>query len=157
MKRSAGCVRPPFQHLTIMIQRLQTVYLFLAVVFVAIMFLAQGAWTGSAATAYAWYVPVTMGIFGLVAAGGFTAIFLYKDRTRQRSLVLLLQYLIVLGLVVKVGASYLTGGFGSVTSDAEFEFWVGFGAPVMTYLMFLMARRGIDKDMALVKSMDRLR
>lgn len=140
-----------------MIQRLQTVYLLLAVVFLAIMFLAQGAWTGTAAAAYAWYVPVTMGIFGLSAAGGVTAVFLYKDRTRQRGFVVLLQYLIVLGLITKMVATWMTGGFASITADASFEFWVGFGAPVMTYLMFLMARRGIDKDIALVKSMDRLR
>lgn len=140
-----------------MIQRLQTVYLLLAVIFLAIMFLAQGAWTGTAAAAYGWYVPVTMGIFGLAAAGGVTAIFLYKDRKRQRGFVVLLQYVIIVGLLTKVVATWLTGGFISVTADASFEFWVGFGAPVMTYLMFLMARRGIDKDIALVKSMDRLR
>lgn len=140
-----------------MIQRLQTVYLLLAVVFLAIMFLAQGAWTGVAASTYSWYVPVTMGIFGLSAAGGVTAIFLYKDRQRQRGFVVLLQYLIVVGMLTKMVATWLTGGFASVMTDASFDFWLGFGSPVMTYLMFLMARRGIDRDIALVKSMDRLR
>ncbi|MDA0379600.1 MAG: DUF4293 family protein [Bacteroidetes bacterium] len=140
-----------------MIQRLQTVYLLLAVVFLAIMFLAQGAWTGVAASTYSWYVPVTMGIFGLSAAGGVTAIFLYKDRQRQRGFVVLLQYLIVVGMLTKMVATWLTGGFASVMTDASFDFWLGFGSPVMTYLMFLMARRGIDRDIALLKSMDRLR
>lgn len=140
-----------------MIQRLQTVYLLLAVVILAIMFLADGAWTGAATASYAWYVPVSMGLFGLAAAGGVTSIFLYKDRTRQRSLVVTMQLLVLAGLLLKVVLNSLTGGFASVSSDASFEYWVGFAAPVMAYLMFLMARRGIDKDIKLIKSMDRLR
>ena len=140
-----------------MIQRLQTIYLLLAVVFLAIMFLAEGAWTGAAASTYSWFVPVTMGIFGLSAAGGVTAIFLYKDRQRQRGFVVLLQYVTVLGLLLKVVSNVLSDGFVSVTAEAGFDYWVGFGAPVMAYLMYLMARRGIDKDIALIKSMDRLR
>jgi len=140
-----------------MIQRLQSVYLLLAVVCLAILFLADGAWTGSAATTYSWYVPVAMGLFGLAAAGGVTSVFLYKDRKRQRSLVVVLQLVVLAGLLLKVILSSLTGGFASISSDASFEYWVGFAAPVMAYLMFLMARRGIDKDIALIKSMDRLR
>ena len=140
-----------------MIQRLQTVFLLLAVVILALMFLAEGAWTGAAATAYDWFVPVTMGLFGLAAAGSVTSIFLYKDRKRQRGLVVLLQYITVAGLLIKVATNSMTGEFASITSDAAFEYWVGFGAPIMAYLMFLLARRGIEKDIALIKSMDRLR
>jgi len=140
-----------------MIQRLQTIYLLLAVVVLAILFLADGAWTGIAASSYAWYVPLTMGLFGLAAAGGVTSIFLYKDRKRQRGLVVLMQLVVLAGLLIKVVMNSMTGGFASVSADASFEYWVGFGAPVMSYLMFLMARRGIDKDIKLIKSMDRLR
>lgn len=140
-----------------MIQRLQTIYLLLAVVLLAILFLAEGAWTGTVATAHSWYVPVTMGLFGLAAAGGVTSVFLYKDRKRQRGLVVIMQLVVLAGLLVKVVMNSMAGGFASVSSDASFEYWVGFGAPVMAYLMFLMARRGIDKDIKLIKSMDRLR
>jgi len=140
-----------------MIQRLQTVYLLLAVTFLAILFLADGAWTGAATANYDWYVPVSMGLFGLAAAGAVTAIFLYKDRKRQRSLVVAMQIVVLVALLLKVVLNSLAGGFASVSTDASFEYWVGFGAPVMAYLMFLMARRGIDKDIALIKSMDRLR
>jgi hypothetical protein len=140
-----------------MIQRLQTIYLLLAVVCLAILFLADGAWTGSAASSYPWYVPVTMGLFGLAAAGGVTSIFLYKDRKRQRGLVVIMQLIVLAGLLIKIILSSMTDGFASISSDASFEYWVGFGAPVMAYLMFLMARRGIDKDIKLIKSMDRLR
>jgi len=140
-----------------MIQRVQTVYLLLAVVCLGILFLAEGAWTGPATAEYSWFVPVTMGLFGLAAAGGVTAIFLYKGRERQRGFVVLLQYFVIAGLMIKVILNAIMGDFASVTSDASFEYWVGFGAPVMSYLMFMMARRGIDKDIKLIKSMDRLR
>ncbi len=140
-----------------MIQRLQTVYLLLAVTCLAILFLAEGAWTGNASASYSWYVPVSMGLFGLAAAGGVTSIFLYKDRDRQRGLVVLMQLVILGGLLLKVVVTSLSDGFASISSNASFEYWVGFAAPVMAYLMFLMARRGIDKDINLIKSMDRLR
>jgi hypothetical protein len=140
-----------------MIQRLQTVYLLLAVICLGILFLADGAWTSAATSSHAWYVPVSMGLFGLAAAGGVSAIFLYKDRRRQRSLVVAMQIAVLLALVLKVVLTSMAGGFVSITNNATFEYWVGFGAPVMAYLMFLMARRGIDKDIALIKSMDRLR
>ncbi|NBW94832.1 MAG: DUF4293 domain-containing protein, partial [Bacteroidetes bacterium] len=45
-----------------MIQRLQTVYLLLAALFLGILFLAEGAWTGTATSLYSWYVPVSMGL-----------------------------------------------------------------------------------------------
>jgi hypothetical protein len=98
-----------------------------------------------------------MGLFGLAAAGGVTSIFLYKDRKRQRGLVVIMQLIVLAGLLIKIILSSMTDGFASISSDASFEYWVGFGAPVMAYLMFLMARRGIDKDIKLIKSMDRLR
>jgi hypothetical protein len=140
-----------------MIQRLQTVYLLLAALFLGILFLAEGAWTGTATSLYSWYVPVSMGLFGLAAAGAVTAVFLYKGRKRQRSLVVAMQIVVLLGLLLKVVLNSMAGGFASISTDATFEYWVGYGAPVMAYLMLLMARRGIDRDTALIKSMDRLR
>ncbi|MDA0683754.1 MAG: DUF4293 family protein [Bacteroidetes bacterium] len=140
-----------------MIQRIQTIYLLLAVVLLAIAFLFDGIWTGAAAAEYAWFVPVTMGLLGLAAAGGVTAVFLYKDQPRQRGFVVLLQYLTLLGLALLIGANSLAGGWGSLTANASFSTWASVGAPIIAYLMFLMARRGIDKDIKLIKSMDRLR
>lgn len=140
-----------------MIQRIQTIFLLLAVVFLAIAFLFDGVWTGAAAAEYSWFVPVTMGVFGLAAAGGVTAIFLYKDRQRQRGFVVLLQYVTLLGLVLLIGANSLVGGWGAMTANSSFGAWASVGAPILAYLMFLMARRGIDRDIKLIKSMDRLR
>jgi len=140
-----------------MIQRIQTVYLVLAAILLSIIFAFDSVWTGTTAAEFSWFVPVTMGVFGLTLVGSIVSIFLFKDRNRQRQVVVALQFLTILGLIVLFTAHFIAGNMPSMTSNASFSEWAVIGGPVIAYLMFLMARRGIDKDAKLVKSMDRLR
>lgn len=141
-----------------MIQRIQSVYLALAVALLGLEYSFDSVWKGASAEAYTWFVPVTMGVFTLAAIGSLGAIFLYSQRKRQRSLVILSQVIIVVGLLILFGSQYATDSLPLRSlSNASFENWASLISPILAYLMLLMARIKIDKDIALVRSMDRLR
>jgi len=141
-----------------MIQRIQSIYLFLAVAMLGLEYTFESVWTGPSAATYSWFVPVTMGVFTLAAIGSLGAIFLYSQRKRQRSLVVVSQIIALLGLLILFGAQYMTDSLPAMASSpVAFEAWAAMACPILAYLMLIMARRAIDKDIALVRSMDRLR
>ncbi|NQV72904.1 DUF4293 domain-containing protein [bacterium] len=141
-----------------MIQRIQSLYLLLAVAMLGLEYTFDSVWKGPSAAAYSWFVPVTTGVFTLAAIGALGAIFLYSQRKRQRSLVVVSQVIALLGLLILFGAQFMTNSLPTVaTSVIAFEAWAALACPVLAYLMLMMARRAIDKDIALVRSMDRLR
>ena len=141
-----------------MIQRIQTLYLVLAAVLLGLEYMFSSSFPWAQSGEVGWFSPAVLGVFTVAAIGAAGAIFLYSDRKRQRSIVVVLQYLTLVGLVSLIVAHSTTGTLPgiSMTNDA-FSSWASFISPVLAYLMFLMARRGIDKDISLVKSMDRLR
>jgi len=141
-----------------MIQRLQSVYLALAVALLGLEYSFGSVWKGASAATYSWFVPVTMGVFTLAAIGSFGAIFLYSHRKQQRSLVILCQVIIVVGLLILFGSQYATNSLPPrVMTNLAFQNWASLITPILAYLMLLLARMKIDKDIALVRSMDRLR
>ena len=141
-----------------MIQRVQTVYLFLGALALAALGLFELPWESAAAATHVWFVPSLIGLTGLTVGTALWAIFLYNNRQGQRSVVVGVQIGTVLVAGVLYGGLYLTseltfGGTGSVD-------WGRISAlsiPILAYLLFYLARRGIDRDIELVKSMDRLR
>jgi peptidoglycan/LPS O-acetylase OafA/YrhL len=141
-----------------MIQRIQSIYLLLAVAMLGLEYTFDSVWKGPSAEAYSWFVPVTTGVFTLAAIGALGAIFLYSQRKRQRSLVVVSQVIALLGLLILFGTQFMTNSLPAVAASAvAFEAWAALACPVLAYLMLMMARRAIDKDIALVRSMDRLR
>ena len=141
-----------------MIQRIQSIYLLLAVAMLGLEYSFDSVWKGPSAEAYSWFGPVTMGVFTLAAIGSLGAIFLYSQRKRQRSLVVVSQVIALIGLLVLFGTQFMTNSLPSVSaSSVSFESWAALVCPILAYLMLVMARRAIDKDIALVRSMDRLR
>ena len=80
-----------------MIQRIQSIYLLLAVAMLGLEYTFDSVWKGPSAEAYSWFVPVTTGVFTLAAIGALGAIFLYSQRKRQRSLVVVSQVIALLG------------------------------------------------------------
>jgi hypothetical protein len=141
-----------------MIQRIQSLYLLLAAVLLGLEYTFSSVWTGASAESYSWFVPVTMGVFTIAALGAIGGIFMYSQRKRQRSLVVVSQIITLLGLLILFGVEYSTGTLPLISSsNASFEAWAALLSPILAYLMFVMARRAIDKDIALVRSMDRLR
>ena len=141
-----------------MIQRIQTLFLIAGSLAIGSIYLLGDIWRGPAAVESSWFTAATLGIFGICAVGALLAVFLFADRKRQRVVVMLLQLLAILGLVVLIAGEYLGGtlpfvGPESVGSQEE----IGLGLVVLGYALFYLARRGIEKDIKLLRSRDRLR
>jgi len=141
-----------------MIQRIQTVYLFLGALALVALGLFEVPWASAAASTYAWFVPSLIGLIGLTAGSALWAIFLYETRKTQRSVVVGVQIGTVVLASVLYGGLYLTSelAFGG-TQGVDWGRTTALAIPILAYLFFYLARRGIDHDIELVKSMDRLR
>ncbi len=141
-----------------MIQRIQSLYLVLGSVSIGSIYLLSDIWTGPAALKSSWFTAVTLGLSGICVVGGFVAVFLYKDRKRQKSVVVLLQVFTILALLTLFAGAYYGGSlpFIGTESDGVVE-GIGLGLAATGYLFFFLARRAIDKDIELIKSVDRLR
>ncbi len=141
-----------------MIQRIQTVYLVLGAAALAALFFFESAGRGAATAAHAWFTPTVLALGGLAAAAALVAVFLYTNRKKQRRVIVLAQVLTVLHMLALYGGLYLADTLTVRTAQG-----LDLGAlatlllPLLAYLLFLLARRGVDRDIALVKSMDRLR
>ena len=142
-----------------MIQRVQTLYLFLGALVLAGMGIFDMPWGSNAAAAYGWYTPSLIGLIAVTAGGALWSIFLFEDRERQRQFVVGTQVLTVLLAGVMYGGLYLVGGLTLEGSRGAISWWrtAALAMPLLGYLLFYLARRGIDHDIELVKSMDRLR
>lgn len=141
-----------------MIQRIQTVYLVLGALAVAALGLFHHPWNTAPAVQYSWFVPALIAFMVATAGGAVGAIFLYNQRSTQRSVVIAVQFL-TLGLTAVLyggfyGAGVLTvrGAGGILWSKT-----VMFLLPIGAYGLFRLARRGIENDIELVRSMDRIR
>jgi hypothetical protein len=153
-------LRSFFSHSTTtdVIQRIQTVYLLLGTLALAALGLFDLPWTSQAAAVHGWFVPVLVGLIVVTAGTALWAIFLYDRRKRQRSVVVSVQVATVLLAGTLYGGLYLTSelafrGSGGVDWGKA----AMLGLPILAYLFFFLARRGIDHDIELVESMDRLR
>jgi hypothetical protein len=141
-----------------MIQRIQTVYLVAGAVALAALLVIDAVWTGPAADTYDWFAPVVLITAGLAAAIGLLAIFLYKDRPRQKQAVVVAQVLVLLHAVVLYGGLFAADTLSVRTPDGiSIERVAGLLIPVLAYIFYALARRSIQKDIDLVRSMDRLR
>ncbi len=158
-----------------MIQRKQTVFLFLASLAMVLHFIlpiAKFLGAGKFQLQYYLYkvvsfvpdvqLPVTNNFFitgtalaGVVALGSFIAIFLYKNRILQikviRMLVLFLLAHIAILFFFSIPALEKISG-----NKAEFDY-LGVSMPLLAFIFLILAVRGIISDEKLVRSADRLR
>lgn len=135
-----------------MIQRKQSIYLFLAA-------LVSGVSTGFAnlwMDIKGWIQPtddaISLALFLISAILALVVIFLFKNRKLQMNLIkvaIVLNILLIGYLAYRL--STLPGGF----SDSEKG--IGLFAPFTSIILLLLANRFIKKDEALVKSIDRFR
>lgn len=138
-----------------MIQRIQSIYLLVAAGLIVAFLAFGGVWRELAAFVFPWAWGIVLAVGGLTALASLVAIFLYKDRPRQRQAAIAAQWLVLLLLLVLVGLS--------LAANVDDAIRVGTAPyltallPLAAYLCLRFARRGIEKDIALVKSMDRLR
>lgn len=141
-----------------MIQRIQTVYLFLGALVLGALGFFEAPWSSTAASTYVWYVPSLVGLIMMTAGTALGAIFLYDRRKTQRTVVVGVQIGTVLLAAVLYGGLYLTSELAVRTArGVDWNLAVVLALPLVAYVLFLLARRGIEHDIELVKSMDRLR
>lgn len=136
-----------------MIQRIQTLYLFLAVVISAGLIFVFHLWTDSeGAKVYALDNYLYLGLFLGSALLSLISIFRFKDRKSQfvlGRLNIILNF-ILLGIFV----------YQSLSLSGEInvsEKGIGILLPIFSIVCLVLANKAIKKDEDLVKSVDRLR
>lgn len=146
-----------------MIQRIQSVWLFLAAMLCGLLFIMK---------LYAVDVPSLMGIAhqpygvrdaghvglfimaGIITVLPLVAIFFYGNRARQKGLVWL-SILGVLGFMMM--ALMKITGVEAQNPGPQVTYSFGLLVPVVALIFMILAVAGIRKDEKLIKSLDRLR
>jgi len=150
-----------------MIQRLQSIFLFLAAISLGLLFIesfdfgrASGISNTDAVLSDGDYDtndhPILMGlaIAGIVIS--LAAIFLYNNRTLQGNITKLVMAVII-ALAAAAGYYFAQNESLAESLNGNLELSFGWTSPVLALIFAAFALRGIDKDEKLVKSMDRLR
>lgn len=155
-----------------MIQRIQSLYMFFAVlVAVAMYFLPVAGFGTEAGEAlqfkllqYEQFQEFGLSIQTLITpaiANGLTVllllvtIFLYKNRKIQRRMLMII---VVINLATLGSAFYVADqieNLALITSKADYK--LGIYLPLLVLILLVLANNGIRKDEKLVKSADRLR
>lgn len=149
-----------------MIQRIQTIYLLLAIIFTALLWLEpfdfskneiiDGLSPELADGEYNIYDNVT---FQVLAALGiltsFIAVFLYRNRKLQIRISQISLILNMLLLIISIGLFYQ--GITSFKDTVSWSPSLGWFIPIFSGICIILAIKLIQKDEKLVKSMDRLR
>lgn len=139
-----------------MIQRIQSLYLLIVTILQTILFFSKQATfiisTGQEETlriADIWPIAILMGVTALLA---FITIFLYHHRITQIRLTIFNGLLLVMlqGVVV-----YLLIRASNMTQEASYSLNAIF--PIVSAVLSYLAIRGIGKDEAMIKALDRLR
>lgn len=141
-----------------MIQRKQSLYLLLGAVALSAIFFLDGTLSGRASELLAWYTPSLVVAASATSILAVVTIFLYENRPLQQRLVVVVQVLDLAVIMIMVVGMFLTGTlylFGGGPDDLQRT--IALFMPVVAYVFFYLARRGIQSDIELVRSMDRLR
>mgnify|MGYP003413159314 FL=1 len=137
-----------------MIQRIQTIYLFLAFLVTLIVPYVFPLWiTADAKDFYFMQNPVYVALFGLSTTLSLVSIFSFKKRQNQFVMgrLNMILNLILLGLFVY--RSLNVSGETQVVSEKG----IGMFLPIVAIVLLVLANKAIKKDEDLVKSVDRLR
>ena len=141
-----------------MIQRIQTVYLFLGALALGGIAFFDVPWNDPATRQFAWFVPTLIGLMAVTIVTALGSIFLYDRRKTQRTVVYGVQLLSIAFAGVLYGGLYAAG---TLTFTGPTGVLWGRSAvlvlPIVAYALFRLARRGIESDIDLVESMDRIR
>jgi hypothetical protein len=161
-----------------MIQRVQSIYLFIASVITVLLF-TFNIWTAQTtdgtqrvvlniveltyssteapAVSYSMYWLSILTV--IIAIGGFATVFLYKNRNLQLKLVRLNLLLLIVLLVLifyyieEAKAFFIDVPVENIISTFD----IGIYLPLVSIIFFFLASRGISADDRLVRSADRLR
>jgi small-conductance mechanosensitive channel len=145
-----------------MIQRIQTIFLFLAAACFLTLFAfpfgisdvpETGMLADSRYDVYDHILLIILTVLGSLVA--LIAIFLYRNRRRQMTfgIIGIIAAILIPILVILLFASEA----GSMQATSKVEEQIGLFMPLGALIFLLLANRFIKKDEKLVKSMDRLR
>ena len=137
-----------------MIQRIQTLYLAAGAALLVLFVAIQSQWVALFDGDTAILGTVLMVIAVVAAVLALVAIGLYKNRALQRRVISWAQWADLL-----VVAGFLAGALLALQAGGDLPSGVALAAiaPVVGYVLLRMARAGVDRDIATVRSMDRIR
>ncbi len=150
-----------------MIQRIQSVYLFLVALIASLLYLPSFSFVQSSngvAKAGIWadgrfnaYDNISLLILtGGIAGIALFTLFMYKNRKAQIKMTYLLMFLIV--VVMAIIAWFLYQNINPPTGEKQaVTVNLGLIIPILTAILVLLARKYIRRDEGIVRSMDRLR
>jgi peptidoglycan/LPS O-acetylase OafA/YrhL len=152
-----------------MIQRVQSIWLFLASLTLFLLLILPIVTTHAGSTEL-WLQVAGIysrtadgvlkttsypGLLGLTVAGcvlSLIAIFLFKNRSLQKNMIIIAIILIMVIVVCVLGYAYqLTNGFQNASVN------IGAALPLLALIFCALAFRGIRHDEQLIRSADRLR
>ncbi|MCH2197921.1 MAG: DUF4293 domain-containing protein [Flavobacteriales bacterium] len=156
-----------------MLQRIQTVYLLLAVIslvvvfFVDIAHFADAAGIESELSLYkitngngeigkVEYGMLPVALIAVTAAILFATILQYRNRNVQ-SKIIRMCYVLLLLCVVAIWYFTDQNYWSLEIAEPQFSYSIGFFMPFVAFAFTFLASRGIRKDEQLVKSLDRIR
>lgn len=137
-----------------MIQRIQTLWLLLAALVNAGLFYFDLYRSDLKVIRVGDHYPSLL-LTIVITALPLLAIFMYKNRTKQRNMVLIsmLGTISFVSMILMRVTNLNDGSSAPVTGS----YWIGSVLPIIALVFLIMAIRGIRKDEKLVKSLDRLR
>lgn len=136
-----------------MIQRIQTIYLFLAAVITGGLPFVFYLWKNTSnSIIYAVNKPIVLGIFIGAALMSIAAIFMFKNRKSQ---FILNRLNIILNFILLIVLVYQSLSLSGETEVSEKG--IGMLLPILSIVLLVLANKAIKKDEDLVKSVDRLR
>ncbi|MEM0961273.1 MAG: DUF4293 family protein [Bacteroidota bacterium] len=138
-----------------MLQRLQTLYLTIGALLLALFVGVGRTWAESIGDAVPWLGTVGFALAGVTAFVALAGVALYKNRETQKRVILAAQWLdLALVAVVLVGL-YLA--FDSSAGAAPVGHYLVAMLPIVAYVLLRMARQRVVRDIEKVRSMDRIR
>ena len=138
-----------------MLQRLQTIYLALGALLLALFVGVGDTWASAIGDEVGWLGTLAYVLAGVTALVALVAVALYKNRALQARVILAAQWLdLALVLSVLVGL-YLA--FDSDAPTAPVGYYLVAMLPVVAYVLLRMARQRVARDIERVRSMDRIR
>ena len=140
-----------------MIQRKQTLFLALTALVAAAMFALPYPFESLAAERYEAF-PAGVGLLsGALAAVAGLAIFQYKTRSSQLRTTGLVVALALMLLAAVAAGFGVAGDLARLQQTGRVDGWAALVLPLVALVLASLARRGVAADIALVRSMDRLR
>ena len=141
-----------------MIQRIQSLYLIIASIVLLVLFLFDAVWPGGYTDVPSW-LPLAMVICCLLAIGSaIWALLLYRDRNRQHKVVLYAQIFTIAAIVVLLVGLWQVGELSPMLGEpGGTTKLIAVLLPFVSYVLLFLARKAIERDIELVRSIDRLR